>query len=320
MTKTASHRVRVSEVERVADGIKRFRFEEISGRPLPAFSAGSHVIVSMHGGNGHTWRNPYSLISAPGDTSGYEISVLRAPESRGGSHFMHEQVERGSELDISDPVNLFPVARMARRHILVAGGIGITPFIAMMRELSAARADFELHYAMRSASSGAFCDYLQTTYGKRVHLYRDDLGERMPLAQLLSAQPLGTHMYVCGPGAMIEWALETGRTAGWPRENLHSEKFAAPPVGAPFTVKLARSGRDIVVGPQQSILEALEANGVDAPSLCRGGACGQCETRVEACSGSLQHQDHYLTAEEKASGGKIMICVSRASGTLTLDL
>lgn len=321
MSGSEMHAVRVAEVESVAEGIKRFRLVPLNGGVLPAFSAGSHVIVSMHGENGHVWRNPYSLISAPGDTSAYEISVLRAPESRGGSAFMHERVTPGSELAVSDPVNLFPIVRLGRKHILVAGGIGITPFIAMMQELTAQRAEFELHYAMRSAARGAYCDQLVQQYGSRVHLYRDELGEAMPLASILKQQPLGTHMYVCGPAPMIDWALKTGRAAGWPSENLHSEKFSAPPPGSSFTVKLARTGRDIIVGAQQSILEALEEAGIDPPYLCRGGACGQCETRVIAHDGALQHNDDYLSHEEKASGEKIMICVSRTKGnSLTLDL
>ncbi|MFN3623053.1 MAG: PDR/VanB family oxidoreductase [Hyphomicrobium sp.] len=321
MTASASRRVRVAEVESVAEGIKRFRLVDAAGGPLPAFSAGSHVIITMHDGNGHIWKNAYSLTGAPGETSAYEIGVLRAPDSRGGSHFMHDRVKPGTELQISDPVNLFPIVRTGRKHILVAGGIGITPFLAMMKELSERGADFELHYGVRSLSRGAFCQHLSDTYGARVKIYRDDHGEAIPLQRILGGQPLGTHMYVCGPAAMINWALDIGRAAGWPAESLHSEKFTAPPPGSAFTVKLARSGRDIVIGPQQSILEALEEHGIDAPYLCRGGACGQCETRVVACDGALQHNDDYLTAAEKASGEKVMICVSRASGgVLTLDL
>ncbi len=321
MTASATRRVRVAEVENIAEGVKRFRLVDAQGGPLPAFSAGSHVIVTMHDGNGHTWKNAYSLTSAPGDMSGYEIGVLRTEVSRGGSHFMHDKVVAGTELEISEPVNLFPIVRTGRKHVLIAGGIGITPFLAMMKELSASAAEFELHYGVRSNARGAFCQYLTDTYGSRVKIYRDDLGEAIPLQKILSGQPLGTHMYVCGPSAMIDWALKTGRSAGWPVESLHSEKFNAPPPGNAFTVKLARSGRDILVAPQQSLLEALEANGVEAPYLCRGGACGQCETRVVSCSSTLEHNDHYLTTAEKAAGDKIMLCVSRASGgVLTLDL
>lgn len=321
MTAFALRRVRVAEVERVADEIKRFRLVDVTGASLPPFSAGSHVVVTMHDGNGRVWKNPYSLISPPSDTSGYEISVLRCASSRGGSVFMHERVAPGTELEISDPVNLFPVVGLGRKHILVAGGIGITPFLAMMKDLTARGADFELHYKVRSPARGAFCDALRQQYGERIHIYRSDQGETLPLETILSGQPLGTHMYVCGPAAMINWALHVGRAAGWPVENLHSEKFTAPPSGNAFTVKLARTGRDIMVGPQQSILEALEQNGIDAPCLCRGGACGQCETRVLSAEGGLQHNDHYLTEEEKASEEKVMICVSRVKGSsLTLDL
>ena len=321
MTASALRRVRVAEIERVAEEVKRFRLVDATGGALPAFSAGSHVIVTMHGADGHLWKNPYSLISAPDDGSGYEISVLRTATSRGGSMFMHDHVHPGTELQISEPVNLFPIARQGRKHILIAGGIGITPFLAMMQELAARDADFELHYKVRGLARGAFCERLLDEYGSRVHIYSSDLGQQLPLERILSEQPLGSHMYVCGPAAMINWALQLGRSVGWPPENLHSERFTAPPTGRAFTIKLARSGGEIAVGPQQSILEALEQHGIDAPFLCRGGACGQCETRVIASDGALQHNDHYLTDEEKTSGGKIMLCVSRAAGgCLTLDL
>jgi dimethylamine monooxygenase subunit B len=321
MNASALRRVRVAEIERVADDIKRFRFVDASGAALPAFSAGSHVVVTMPDANGHSWKNPYSLIGAAGDRSSYDIGVLRLAASRGGSVFMHDRVHIGTELFISDPVNLFPVAKQGRKHILLAGGIGITPFVAMAHELAAQNADFELHYKLRDLPRAAFHERLLADYGSRVRLYRKAAGEDLSLEDLLRDQPLGTHMYVCGPAAMINWALHVARSAGWPDENLHSERFSAPPSGHAFSVKLARSNREIVVGPQQSILEALEDNGIDAQCLCRGGACGQCETRVVASDGPLQHNDHYLTDEDKSRGEAIMICVSRATGRhLTLDL
>jgi dimethylamine monooxygenase subunit B len=321
MTTSALRRVRVAEIERVADEIKRFRLVDATGAPLPIFSAGSHVVVTMTGEDGHTWKNPYSLIGGSADAGSYEIGVLRLAGSRGGSVFMHDRVAVGSELRISDPVNLFPIARQGRKHILIAGGIGITPFLAMMRELADEGADFELHYKLRDFPRAAFHERLSAEYGSRVHIYRTAAGEALPLEDILRNRPLGTHMYVCGPAAMINWAMHTGRAAGWPDENLHSERFSAPPTGHPFTVKLARSNREIVVGPQQSILEALEQHGIDPPCLCRGGACGQCETRVLASDSALQHNDHYLSDEEKRRGEAIMICVSRTTGrSLTLDL
>jgi ferredoxin-NADP reductase len=314
-------RVRVAEVEPVASRIKRFRLVSAdTGAALSEFSGGSHVTVCMHAGD-RMIRNPYSLMSSPVDTSSYEIGVLKVDESRGGSHFMHDNVKVGTEFEISEPLNLFPPAKRARKHILLAGGIGITPFMAMMSELDALGMDFELHYGVRSLEDGAFCKLLETRYGSRIHLYFQDKGQLVPLAQVLSNQPLGSHVYVCGPKPMIDWALRTATLAGWPAENIHSEQFTAPPVGKPFIVKLTRSARQITVGGHQSILEALEQNGIDAQYLCRGGACGQCETSVGACDGFIEHNDHYLTEAEKAAGRKIMICVSRISGqSIALDL
>lgn len=320
MTTTSLRRVRVAEVEPVAARIKRYRLVSADSEPLTQFSGGSHVTVCMKA-NGRTIRNPYSLMSDPGDPSSYEIGVLKVPESRGGSEFMHEFVKVGSELEIGEPLNLFPPAKLARKHILIAGGIGITPFMSMMSELDALGADFELHYGVRSFDDGAFCKLLEMRYGPRVHIYLQDKGQLVPLEQVLSSQPLGSHVYVCGPKPMIDWVLSTATLAGWPEENIHSEQFAAPPPGKPFVVKLTRSAREITVGGHQSILEALEQNGIDAPYLCRGGACGQCETGVVACDGIIEHNDHYLTEAEKAAGRKIMICISRISGdAITLDL
>lgn len=320
MTATQLRPVRIAEIEPVAADIKRFRLVSVDGAPLLGYSAGSHIVVVMRDAQGRMHRNPYSLMGPLGNHASYEISVLRVENSRGGSKHMHE-LPVGAELQITNPVNLFSINRRARKHLLVAGGIGITPLMAMMEELEGLHADFELHYKVRSLSRGAYCQKLFERYGDRVNIYRSDYGNRLALDSLLVNQPLGTHLYVCGPEAMIDWVLDTARAQGWPAENLHSEQFGAPPVGQAFTVKLARSNREIHVGPQQSILEALEEHGVDAPFLCRGGACGQCETRVLAHDGELQHNDHYLTDDERRRGEKIMICMSRITGSnLTLDL
>jgi len=312
--------VRVAAVDTVAHNIKRFRLEPENGEPMPLFSGGSHVVVTMQDG-AHTYRNPYSLMGSPGDGSSYHISVLKTEISRGGSHFMHDGIAVGAPLTISHPINLFPIDQRGRKHILIAGGIGITPFIAMAEQLDFQGQPFELHYAMRSEDRGAYARNLVARFGRRVHIYHDDQGDLLPLGGLLDHQPLGTHLYVCGPGPMIEWVLSTARAAGWPNENLHFERFLPPPSGAPFAVRLAVSDLTIPVGEHESILEAVEAAGIDAPYLCRGGACGQCETAVLSADGELDHMDHYLTPDEKGSGRKIMICVSRFKGrTLELEL
>ena len=320
MTRTDEIRVRVDAVRDVADRIKRFTLVPVDRERLPPFSGGAHVSVLMDDG-GRRIRNPYSLMSSPDRSDAYQISVLRVERSRGGSEYLHTRVAPGAELAITPPGNLFPVHQPAGRHLLIAGGIGITPFVAMTSQLDRLGRDFELHYAMRTASSGAYAAELRERYGDRVALYRTGLGERLPLDRLLLDQPLGTHLYVCGPEKMIDAVLEAGRAAGWPEEDLHAERFVAPPVGAPFTVRLARAGIDVRVGEHESILEAVEAAGLEPPYLCRGGACGQCETRVLASDGVIEHHDHHLTDAERASGEHLMICMSRFRGqALTLDL
>ncbi len=312
--------VRVSRVETVAERIKRIRFVPVDGQPLPTFSAGAHTVVTMRDG-ARTIKNPYSLMGPLNDTSGYEISVLRTSNSHGGSQFVHEKLFEGAFVTISHPSNLFALDLRARKHLLIAGGIGITPIMAMADQLSEMGAPFELHYSTRTPSSGAYVDELKQRYGRKVHHYQTVSARRIDLANLLSQQPLGTHLYVCGPDVMIEDVLRLAREAGWPDQHLHAEHFTSPRGGLPFDVELSKSAKTVRVKEDESILQALEAAGLEPPYLCRGGACGQCETAILGCDGSIQHYDHYLTEEEKASGRKIMICVSRIKGQrITLDL
>lgn len=311
--------VTVAEVVEVNSLIKRFRFVRSDGGEMPPFSGGAHVVVEMDD-HGTRRMNPYSLMSDPSDRSGYAISVRRDDVGRGGSLFLHRHVTAGQRMQISHPVNLFPVDARARKHLLLAGGIGITPFISMMAQLQRQGQRFELHYSVRSPQLGAYCDSLTATYGERVHLYYDEAGQAVDLDTLLAGQPLGTHLYICGPKGMIAWARARAEAAGWPKVTVHSEEFLAPPVGNPFQVEFAASGKTVTVGAAQSILEAMEAAGVDAPYLCRGGACGQCETAVIRCDGHIHHHDHWLSDEDKASNRKIMPCVSRFEGkSLVLD-
>jgi ferredoxin-NADP reductase len=287
---------------------------------MPIFSGGAHVVVAFHT-DGGLRRTPYSLMSAPGDTSGYEISVLRVEQSRGGSHFLHDRLKVGDEVHLTQPVNLFTLDQRAKKHLFFAGGIGITPFLAMMDQLQSEGKSFDLYYAIRDRRHGAYWQELQERYGTRVRVYVDAEKSFIPLDAILGNQPLGTHAYVCGPTGMIDSVLARATALGWPTQNLHSERFLAPQPGDAFEAILTRSGKTITVGTHQSILEAVEANGVDAPYMCRGGACGQCETGVSSCDGEILHKDIYLEPEDKASGKKIMICVSRIKGrAITLEL
>ena len=316
---TDKYRVRVTGVTRVNDLVKLFRFERADGGLLPPFSGGAHTVVEMHDGE-LLRRNPYSLMSDPFDRAAYTISVRRDDEGRGGSLFMHQCVEPGMELTISNPVNLFPLDLRARKHLMLAGGIGITPFLAQIKELAALGGAFELHYACRNRPLASYAEELSDRHPGNVHVYHDDEGTRIDLGALLAGQPLGTHLYVCGPKGMIDWVRRTAAERGWPDEAVHHEEFLAPPPGKPFEVRLAASDKLVEVGEHESLLEAIERAGVDAPYLCRGGACGQCETRVIEHEGRLIHHDHWLDEEAHASGTRIMPCVSRFEGPmLVLD-
>lgn len=319
MSGGAKLEVRLAEVVEVNELIKRFRFVRRDGGPMPAFSGGSHTVVEMDD-HGTRRMNPYSLMSDPEDRGGYEISVRRDDVGRGGSLYLHRHARVGDEMVISYPVNLFALDTRAKKHLMIAGGIGITPFLAQIKQLAHHGGRFELHYCARSQSLGAYMPELVARHGERVKCYFDDQGQQIDLATLLAGQPIGTHLYVCGPKGMINWVRTTAESMGWPAKSVHHEEFLAPGTGKAFTVELAASNKTVTVGTHQSLLEAMELAGVDAPYLCRGGACGQCETNVIACEGQLLHRDHWLTPEEHAEGRKIMPCVSRFEGrTLVID-
>lgn len=310
--------LRVTEIQPLSPLVKRFRFEHPDGADLPLFSGGAHVVVEMPDGD-ILRRNAYSLISDPLDGSGYEIAVRREDGGRGGSRFMHAKVAEGDLMRISMPLNLFSLDLRARKHVLIAGGIGITPFLSQLRQIARLQFPFELHYAARSRSEAAGLKLLPNQ--PNIHVHISEEGNRMDLGEILARQPLGTHVYSCGPEGLIGAVNTSAARLGWPKAALHSEAFLAPPPGKPFEVKLARSGQVITVGPHQSLLEALEANKVEVEWSCRGGACGRCETGVASCHGRIEHHDHWLSDDERSAQTKIMPCVSRFEGKeLTLDL
>ncbi|MFO1146764.1 MAG: PDR/VanB family oxidoreductase [Alsobacter sp.] len=313
-------RVRVTAVEDVAPSVRQFRLALAQGGRLPPFSGGSHILVDIPDGEG-VRRNAYSLAGSPDDLDHYRISVRREEHGRGGSKLLHDTMEPGCELTISQPANAFPLDWRARNHVFIAGGIGVTPFVAMAAQAAAAGSRFELHLACRSRAHAAHGEELGSLYRQRVRLYPSDEGRRLPIASVLAHQPLGTHLYVCGPASLIDETLATALALGWPEASLHAERFVSPPSGEPFRVRLARAGIMVDVGRHQSLLEAIEAAGVATSALCRGGACGQCRTSVLTCEGRLLHADHVLTQEERASGTVVMPCVSRFEGrSLILDL
>lgn len=303
--------LQVTDVQPLSPLVTRFRFEHPNQRPLAPFSGGAHVVVEMADGD-MLRRNAYSLISDPLDDSGYEIAVRREDTGRGGSRFMHHHVATGDMLRISAPMNLFALDLCARKHVLIAGGIGITPFLSQLRQLLRLQIPFELHYAARSRHEAAGLKLLPDL--PQIHLHISDEGNRMDLAGILTGQPLGTHVYVCGPEGLISSVDDAAARLAWPKSSLHSEAFLAPPPGRPFQVTLAKSGITLTVGPHQSLLEALEAADIDIDWSCRGGACGRCETRVLSCKGRIEHHDHWLAEDDHSSQTVIMPCVSRFRG------
>lgn len=320
MTEAQTIAVEVVAIDEITPLIKHFTLAARDGASLPAFSGGSHIVVVMSGA-ARVHRNPYSLLSPPYRLETYEIGVRRMEESRGGSHFMHDAVQVGSRLEIAHPVNLFGLDKIARKHVLIAGGIGITPFLAMIEDLRDGVVPYEMHYAVRSPAHAAFASRLQTLAGGRLNMYYDDQAQLIDFDVLLSRQPLGTHVYVCGPAGLIARVVETARACGWPGSHIHWEQFSAPPTGDAFDAFLARSRITVHVPPDQSLLESIEAAGVEVPYLCRGGVCGFCFTRVLEVDGELLHNDHFLSDADKAAGKSIMPCVSRARcETLVLDL
>lgn len=309
----------VTDVVTVNSLIKRFHFARADGQPLPAFSGGAHVVVEMQDGD-ILRRTPYSLMSSPLDTHDYQISIRRDDEGRGGSLYMHNQVEKGMSMRLGYPANLFSLDKRSPKQLMFAGGIGITPFLAQSQQLIATNGDFELHYSARNTELAAYAPELKQSIGRRLHMYYDDQKQRIDFDALLSSQPAGTHLYVCGPAPMIEHVLKRSAALGWPESHVHYEHFSKAPPGEVFTVELQASNKIVEVGANQSLLEAIEAAGVDAPYLCRGGACGHCETDVLECNGTLLHEDHWLEGDERDSGKKIMPCVSRFKGQrLVLD-
>lgn len=307
----------VSAVLALNDLVTRFEFKRKDGNHFPTFSAGAHTVVHMRDGDRQR-LNPYSLMSDPADTETYAISVRRDDEGRGGSLFMHNNVKVGDAMEITYPVNLFSLDLRAKKHVFLAGGIGITPFMAMIAQLERSSDPWELHYSVRTEALGTYVDQLVSKYPNKVRIYYDDQSQSINLENLLDGQPLGTNVYVCGPKGMIDWVHKTAAAAGWPDANVHSEEFTAPQPGKEFQVRLCRSEKTITVGENESLLEAMEREGVDAPFLCRGGACGQCETNVVSSDGEFIHRDHWLEPDEH--GNKIMPCVSRFIGkSLEID-
>ncbi|AKK00077.1 Vanillate O-demethylase oxidoreductase [Pseudomonas chlororaphis] len=313
--------VQVTARHSEAPDICSYELTRVDGQPLPAFTAGAHIDVHLPGG----LIRQYSLCNHPEERHRYVIGVLHDPASRGGSRSLHEQIQTGARLLISEPRNLFPLATQARRSLLFAGGIGITPILCMAEHLAQAGATFELHYCARSRERAAFIERLRLApYADRVFLHFDEEPEtRLDTARLLAAPADDVHLYVCGPGGFMQHVLDTAKAQGWQDTQLHREYFAAAPVdtgadGA-FSVKLASSGEVFEIPADRSVVQVLESHGIEIPISCEQGVCGTCLTRV--LEGVPEHRDLFLTEAEQAGNDQFTPCCSRSrTPLLVLDL
>ncbi|MFN4350561.1 MAG: PDR/VanB family oxidoreductase [Hylemonella sp.] len=314
--------VRVARKAQEALDIATLELVSADGRALPAFSAGSHVDVQLPGGI----TRQYSLCNDPKETHRYLIGVLRDPASRGGSKAVHDSVKEGDLLQISAPKNHFPLAHDAKQHLLLAGGIGVTPILCMAERLAITGSAFEMHYATRALERTAFrARIAASSFADRVHFHLDncDAAQKLDLKALLASPQAGTHLYVCGPKGYMDAVLGTARAAGWPESQLHYEFFGAEVAksdsDAGFEIKLASSGRIVMVPKDQTVTQALAAAGVEVMVSCEQGVCGTCLTRV--LEGVPEHKDSYLTPEEQAVNDQFTPCCSRSkTPQLVLDL
>ncbi|WP_395687183.1 PDR/VanB family oxidoreductase [Aestuariivirga sp.] len=312
--------VTVARIDDVTPEIRTLRLSAEDGHYLPGFSGGSHITVGIDLDGDTHLRNAYSLMSSPYDTSHYDIAVRRMESGRGGSRFMH-QLRPGDRLGISPPVNLFPIQIHGKLHVFLVGGIGITPVFPQVEELERAGAAFEVHVSCRTPADAVLAHRLADRFGKRVHLRYTRTEGRPDFEAILARRPLGSHAYICGPSTMIADARAAARRLGWSDSHVHFEQFVEQKSGKPFDLVLARSGITLRVPAQVSPLEVLEANGISIPYLCRGGACGQCETRILRTDCAIEHHDVWLSEAAKACNSHFMPCISRADGgTLVVDL
>lgn len=315
-------KVRVCSKKVEALNICTYELVSADGSVLPAFSAGSHIDLSLP--NGITRQ--YSLCNDSTEQHRYLIAVLKDATSRGGSKAMHEFVFEGDELTISTPKNHFALSHPPQKSLLLAGGIGITPLLCMAERLSALGELFEMHYGSRSEASMAFRKRItDSAFAKHVHFHFDDGApeQKFDLGALLGNPKADTNLYVCGPKGFMDAVLNTARVAGWLEAQLHYEFFSADVVRSDddgsFEVKLASSGKIIAVPKNKTVVEALAAAGVEVPISCEQGVCGTCITRV--LEGECDHRDMYLTAAEQDKNELFAPCVSRAkSAMLVLDL
>lgn len=306
----------VESVTTVADGVVELTLLDEDGG-IPPWTPGAHVDLVL----GDLVRQ-YSLCGDPLDTRRLVVAVLREPESRGGSAYVHDNLTVGAKVTVRGPRNHFPLVS-APRYVFVAGGIGITPLLPMIREAEAAGADWHLYYRGRKRSGMAYVERL-AEYGDKVTLLPGDETGPLDLAAVLADPQEGTLVYTCGPERLL-LGLEEICSARWPAGALHLERFAAKEIEAPeggersFELELAATGVTLTVPPDRSVFQVIEDAGISVLGSCHEGICGTCEAIV--LEGDVDHRDSVLNESERAANDAMMVCVSRCfSDRLVLDL
>ncbi|MDE1145900.1 MAG: PDR/VanB family oxidoreductase [Azospirillaceae bacterium] len=310
---------RVATKEQDGDGIFLFALSDVEGRPLPAFQPGAHIDIQV----GDLTRQ-YSLYGTPADRGHYRIAVQREADGRGGSKALCDSIHAGDTVRIRPPRALFTVAEGGTDHVMLAGGIGITPLLSMASHLGCGGAT-TLHYLVRDRTRAALLDASTRAVGSgRLHLHVTGETGRPDLGALIGPPAPGRHLYLCGPAALLDAAVATAEGLGWPAGHIHLERFAADPAASveanqPFLLRLRSTGAVIPVAADQTAAEALAAANVELPISCAEGVCGACITGV--LDGTPEHRDCVLTDAEHAANRLFTPCCSRSrGGMLVLDL
>jgi vanillate O-demethylase ferredoxin subunit len=315
--------LRVSEIRYEAAGVSSYILRRADGVALPSAAPGSHI--DLHLPNGLI--RSYSISNADSSVGAYRLTVAHKPDGAGGSMYLREAVRVGDTLMAAEPRNRFPLVENAALSVFIAGGIGITPFIPMMAALDSARRRWRLHYCAKARDSAPLCADVErfgaAGFGEIIwHLTGEAGGRRMDLGAAMENVLPRTHVYCCGPGGMLKNFLAAASAHGLPPDQVHVEYFANEAealTGGGFTVVLHRSGKELLVKPGETILDAVEAAGVEVPQSCLEGLCGSCETRV--IEGVPEHRDMVLSERDRQAGKTMMICCSGTkSQRLVLDL
>ena len=312
--------VSVRQIRQLTPRVREYLLASSDGKRLPSYQAGAHVEVHFNLPESGPVVRHYSLIG--GDLlvddalDTYRIAVQREDRRR-GSAFLHEHLEVGSALQISVPMNNFPIDRRGNKSLLIAGGIGITPIMAMLRSTTRRSADFECVYAGRTLAEMAYHEEVMQLAGQHGSIHESGAGNRLDFPALLSKQPASTIVYVCGPLSMVDAVRSAAQQLGWDNSRVRSELFTAGPTGdeVEFDVEIRKSGHVVRVGRDTTILDALTAAGLHPLHDCRRGECGLCPMTVVEADGPITHNDRYLSDEERASQRTLCICVSRIQGT-----